>query len=162
MLTKSVRRLAVLVIVGASMVGMTVAAPAASAAVVPAATLMSQIVTQTNQQRAKAHCGQLKVNQRLVTASVRHSSYMASTGNFSHTGSGGSTFVTRARAAGYIGAMGENIGWGYRTSTDMVKAWMASPGHRANILNCSARSIGIGVVYARNGTPYYTQEFGRY
>ena len=161
MLTKSVRRLAVLVIVGASMLGMTVAAPAASAAVVPAATLMSQIVTQTNQQRAKAHCGQLKVNQRLVTASVRHSSYMASTGTFSHTGSGGSTFVTRTRAVGYTGAMGENIGWGYRTSTDMIKAWMASPGHRANILNCSAKSIGVGVVYSRNGTPYYTQEFGR-
>jgi uncharacterized protein YkwD len=143
------------------MVGMTIAAPAASAAVVPAATLMSQIVTQTNQQRVKAHCGQLKVNQNLITASVRHSSYMASTGTFSHTGSGGSTFVTRTRAAGYTSAMGENIGWGYRTSTDMMKAWMASPGHRANILNCSAKSIGVGVVYSRNGTPYYTQEFGR-
>jgi uncharacterized protein YkwD len=144
------------------MLGMTVAAPAADAAVVSTTTLMSQIVTQTNQHRAKAHCGQLRVNQKLVTASVRHSSYMAATGNFSHTGSGGSTFVTRVRAAGYIGAMGENIGWGYRTSADMMRAWMASPGHRANILNCSAKSIGVGVVYSRNGTPYYTQEFGRY
>jgi uncharacterized protein YkwD len=43
----------------------------------------------------------------------------------------------------------------------MFKAWMNSPGHRANILNCSARSIGVGVVYAKNGTPYYTQVFGR-
>lgn len=162
MLKKSVRRLALLTAVGASMLGMTIAAPAASAAVVPATTLMSQLVTQTNQHRVKAGCRQLKVNKSLVTASVRHSSYMASTGRFSHTGSGGSTFVSRVRAAGYTGAMGENIGWGYRTSTEMMRAWMASPGHRANILNCAARSIGLGVVYSRNGTPYYTQEFGRY
>jgi uncharacterized protein YkwD len=161
LLKKTVRRLTLLAMIPAAILGLTFVASPASAAVVPATTLMSQLVTQSNHSRARAGCGQLKVNQALVTASVRHSSYMASTGRFSHTGSGGSNFVIRSRTAGYGAAMGENIGWGYRTSSEMFKAWMASPGHRANILNCSAKSVGIGVVYAKNGTPYYTQDFGR-
>jgi uncharacterized protein YkwD len=37
---------------------------------------------------------------------------------------------------------------------------MASPGHRANILNCKATKVGVGAVYAANGTAYYTQDFG--
>jgi uncharacterized protein YkwD len=161
LLKKTVRRLALLAIVPATLLGSALLASPAEAAVVPAKTMMSQLVTQTNQSRARAGCGQLKVNQALVTASVRHSSYMAVTGRFSHAGSGGSNFVVRSRAAGYGAAMGENIGWGYRTSSTMFKAWMTSPGHRANILNCSAKSIGVGVVYAKNGTPYFTQVFGR-
>jgi uncharacterized protein YkwD len=161
LLKKTVRRLALAVIVPATLVGSALVASPADAAVVSAQTLMSQLVVQSNQSRVRAGCPQLKVNQALITASVRHSSYMASTGRFSHTGSGGSNFVTRSRTAGYSAAMGENIGWGYRTSSAMFKAWMASPGHRANILNCSAKSVGVGVVYAKNGTPYYTQVFGR-
>ncbi|MBW6437051.1 CAP domain-containing protein, partial [Actinoplanes hulinensis] len=38
--------------------------------------------------------------------------------------------------------------------------WMNSPGHRANILNCKSKTVGVGVAYAANGTPYYTQDFG--
>jgi uncharacterized protein YkwD len=37
---------------------------------------------------------------------------------------------------------------------------MKSPGHRANILNCQAIAVGVGVAYATNGSPYFTQEFG--
>jgi uncharacterized protein YkwD len=121
---------------------------------------MSLIVTQTNQRRHAAGCGQVAVDHELVVASERQSDYMAVTGNFSHIGRGGSTFVARARAAGYAEPSGENIAWGYETATDVMDAWMASPGHRRNILNCAARSIGTGVRYAADGTPYYTQVFG--
>ena len=55
---------------------------------------------------------------------------------------------------------GENIAWGYRSASEVVDAWMDSPGHRANILNCGAKSIGAGVAWAKDGTPYYTQVFG--
>ena len=85
---------------------------------------------------------------------------MAKTRTFSHTGSGGSTFVARAKAAGYSAALSENIAWGYRDGAQVVAAWMKSPGHRANILNCRAKAVGVGAVYAANGTPYYTQDFG--
>jgi uncharacterized protein YkwD len=127
---------------------------------VPAAELMSQVVTRTNQLRHAHGCGQLDVDHDLIDASVRQSYYMASTRRFGHRGPGGSTFVARARAAGYAQPAGENIAWGYRTADEVVGAWMANRGHRANMLNCRARSIGTGVVYALNGTPYYTEVFG--
>jgi uncharacterized protein YkwD len=127
---------------------------------VPAAMLMSQVVTRTNQLRDVAGCGQLSVNQNLISSSVNQSYYMAATGTFSHIGGGGSTFVARARAAGYAQPAGENIAWGYGTADEVMAAWMASPRHRANILNCAAKSIGTGVVYSPNGLPYYTEVFG--
>ncbi|HET9518275.1 MAG TPA: CAP domain-containing protein [Actinoplanes sp.] len=161
MLKKTVRRLALAAIVPAVLVGSAVVATPADAAVASAKTLTAQLVAQTNASRVRAGCPRLKVNAALGRAAVRHSYYMAVTGRFSHTGSGRSNFVTRARAAGYRAPMSENIGWGYRTSTAMFRAWMASPGHRRNILNCSAKSVGIGVNYSRNGTPYFTQVFGR-
>jgi uncharacterized protein YkwD len=129
-------------------------------AAVPAAVLMSEVVTRTNQLRNAAGCGQLAVDHSLIAASVEQSYYMAATGTFSHYGPARSTFVARARAAGYRAPAGENIAWGYPTADAVMAAWMASPRHRANILNCGAKSIGTGVVYALNGLPYYTEVFG--
>ncbi len=124
------------------------------------AELMSLIVTQTNQRRHAAGCGRLDVDPDLIVASLRQSDFMADTGTLSHIGRNGSTFVARARAAGYAAPAGENIAWGYRTATEVMDAWMASPAHRRNILNCDARSIGTGVRHAADGTPYFTQVFG--
>lgn len=132
----------------------------ASTAVTPTV-LMSQVVTMTNQQRWANGCRRLlTVDQELIDASVRQSNYMARTGVFSHVWRDGTTFERRSHLAGYAQPSGENIAWGYRTATEVVQAWMASPRHRANMLNCGARSIGTGVVYAANGVPYYTQVFG--
>ena len=124
------------------------------------AALMSLIVTQTNQRRHAAGCGPVEVDADLIVASLRQSDFMADTGTFSHIGRGGSTFVARARAAGYTAPAGENIAWGYATATEVMDAWMASPAHRRNILNCDARAIGTGVRHAADGTPYFTQVFG--
>jgi uncharacterized protein YkwD len=159
LLKKTVRRLALLAIVPATVLGLSIAAPADAA--MGGTALVSQIVAQTNQHRAAAGCGPVVLNPQLTSAAVRHSAYMAATGNFSHTGRNGSTLTTRTLTAGYRTPLGENIGWGYRTGTAMMNAWMASSGHRANILNCAAHAVGVGVGYATNGTPYYTQDFGR-
>jgi uncharacterized protein YkwD len=136
--------------------------PPAAAAVRAAepTALMSDVVTMTNQRRFANGCGQLAVDRELTVASVRQSLYMARTGVFSHVWGNGSTFVTRTRAAGYFQPSGENIAWGYRTAAEVMAAWMNSPHHRSNILNCGAHSIGTGVVYGVNGVPYYTQVFG--
>jgi uncharacterized protein YkwD len=134
--------------------------PATTQLAVPPATLMSQVVIMTNQHRQAAGCDALKVSRDLTVASIRESDYMARTGLFTHVWRDGSTFVMRVHAAGYRQPSGENIAWGYQTAADVMAAWMASPHHRRNILNCGARSIGTGVVYAANGIPYYTQEFG--
>ncbi|WP_127543617.1 CAP domain-containing protein [Actinoplanes sp. OR16] len=125
-----------------------------------ARTMMLQVVRLTNERRKAAGCPALAVDQDLSTASMRQSWYMARTRLFSHVWRDGATFVSRSRAAGYRQPAGENIGWGYPTAAAVVQAWMESPGHRANILNCGAKSIGTGVAYAADGTPYYTQVFG--
>lgn len=129
-------------------------------AAVPAAVLMSQVVTMTNQARNAAGCPQVAVDHDLIDASVNQSYFMASTGTFSHIGDGGSTFVARAQSAGYREPAAENIAWGYATAAEVMAAWMASEHHRENILNCQAKSVGTGVVYALNGLPYYTEVFG--
>ena len=68
----------------------------------------------------------------------------------------------RFAACGYPtnAGWGENIAYGYRTGLDVVKGWLASPEHRANLLNCKSTQVGVGAVFAANGTPYYTQDFG--
>jgi len=134
--------------------------PTVPASVEPPATLMSEVVTRTNQLRFAHGCGQLDVDRELTAASVRQSVYMARTGLFSHVWRDGTTFVARSHAAGYRAPSGENIAWGYRSADQVMAAWMRSPSHRENILNCSAHSIGTGVVYAPTGIPYYTQVFG--
>ncbi|GAB1694719.1 CAP domain-containing protein [Krasilnikovia sp. M28-CT-15] len=127
----------------------------------PALQLMSQLVTKTNQQRWAAGCGLLAVDQELIVASVWQSAHMARTGDFTHVWLDGSTFLTRSLAAGYAQPTGENLAWGYTAADEVVAAWMASPEHRANILDCTARSVGTGVTFGSDGTPYYTQLFGR-
>jgi uncharacterized protein YkwD len=87
---------------------------------------------------------------------------MAKNNYFSHTGRDGSSFVDRLSRAGYPkeGAAGENIAYGYGTAQAVVNGWMNSDGHRRNILNCSAKSTGVGLAY-RGSTAYWTQLFGR-
>ena len=161
MFVDNVRRL-VLAAVAPALLGLVAAAPAQATGTTTVGTdeLSSMIVLQTNLRRERLGCGPLALDSELVQAAERQSWYMASTGNFSHVGRDGSSFVTRARAAGYTEPSGENIAWGYDNATSVMDAWMLSPGHRANIVNCDARSIGIGVVYGPNGAPYYTQIFG--
>lgn len=40
-----------------------------------------------------------------------------------------------------------------------MAAWMESPGHRANILNCDFKTLGVGAHFAPGG-PWWTQDFG--
>ena len=161
MFARTLRSL-VLVAVAPALLGLAVATPARAdvPGSIPEDELSAMIVLQTNLRRERLGCGPLTLDQELVLASERQSWYMASTGNFGHLGRDGSTFVARALAAGYTEPSGENIAWGYDTATQVMDAWMLSPGHRSNILDCAARSIGIGVVYGPAGVPYYTQMFG--
>jgi uncharacterized protein YkwD len=126
------------------------------------AAIETEVVTLTNTFRQANGCGALRVDARLVAAARAHSADMAARNFFDHTGSNGSTFVQREAAAGYTtGASAENIAWGYRTANDVVNGWVNSPGHRANILNCSSVAVGVGLAYKTDGTPYWTQDFGR-
>lgn len=154
------KRLALIATIPATLLGLVLVCAPASAAPVSVATLQADIAILTNKQRAANGCRPVKVDARLNTAARAHSAYMARTGAFSHTGSGGSTFDNRIKAASYPRPLSENIAFGYRSGADVIKAWMASPAHRANILNCKATTVGVGAVYGAGGNPYYTQDFG--
>ena len=53
---------------------------------------------------------------------------------------------------------GENIASGQKSASEVVNAWMNSPGHRANILNSSYSRIGSASVNI-GGTLYWVQLF---
>jgi uncharacterized protein YkwD len=126
------------------------------------AAIENQVVALSNTFRQQNGCGAMRIDSRLVTAARKHSTDMVSKNFFDHTGSDGSSFVQREVAAGYTtGASAENIAWGYRTAQDVVNGWINSPGHRANLLNCSSVAVGVGLAYKADGTPYWTQDFGR-
>ena len=154
------RRLALIALVPAALFGMVAVASPAQAAAPTTVQMQSDIVYWTNQWRVKLGCPKVRLDANLAKAGRTHSAWMARTGTFSHTGGSGSTFVARAKAAGYTAARSENIAWGYRSGTDVVAAWIKSPGHKANIADCGAKAVGVGAVYSANGTPYFTQDFG--
>ena len=54
---------------------------------------------------------------------------------------------------------GENIAYGYETPRAVVRAWMHSEGHRANILSRHFDRIGVAAWRAANGQTYSTQDF---
>lgn len=53
---------------------------------------------------------------------------------------------------------GENVAYGYDTADQVHQAWMASPGHRANILNCSFTVMGAGFADG-SVSRYWTEQF---
>ncbi|WP_460851637.1 CAP domain-containing protein [Nocardioides montaniterrae] len=57
---------------------------------------------------------------------------------------------------------GENVAYGYWSGRQVVRAWMRSPEHRANILKPGYRQIAIGAVRGSNGLWYVSQVFGRH
>lgn len=152
------------------------ACPAANAT--PASATKGEILRSTlcalNRERAHSGLPRLKLNEQLSRAARRHARDMAKRNYFSHDTLGGGTFVDRIRAEGYLKGVhswvvGENLAWGsrgYSRPRVIMKLWMNSPGHRANILNASFREIGIGLAYdapvAHGGKPacIYATDFG--
>ncbi|MCO6004588.1 CAP domain-containing protein [Actinoallomurus purpureus] len=135
----------------------TAAAPAKGGSA--GASAESTAVSLTNAQRAAHGCSALRVDTRLRTAARNHSADMRERNYFEHDSPDGRTPWDRIKAAGYTVPGAENIAKGYPTAQAVVQGWMNSPGHRANILNCKLKAVGIGVEYGSGG-PWWTQDFG--
>ncbi len=99
----------------------------------------------------------------LIAAAQGHSDFQAATGRTSHTGSGGSTMRQRVESAGYGGwsGLGENVAAHYPDIGSVVTGWLSSEGHRANLLSPNFTHVGFGLGRGADGTPYWTQDFGR-
>ena len=75
---------------------------------------------------------------------------------FSHTRPDGRSCFTALTEAGVAyGAAGENIAAGYPTPAEVVAGWMASDGHRANILSEDFTQMGLGYAPAEDGFGHY-------
>ena len=126
----------------------------------PAPSVVQQVVDLANAERARAGLPGLSVDQRLTSAAQAHSADQAARDTMSHTGSDGSNAGARISAQGYAWrAWAENVAMGYPDGASVTTAWMSSPGHRANILSASVTQIGVGLAYAADGSPYWTQVF---
>ncbi|MCX5404357.1 CAP domain-containing protein [Streptomyces sp. NBC_00335] len=119
----------------------------------------SAVLTLVNQERAQAGCGPVRANPPLAGLAGAFSKDMAVRGFFDHTDPDGNSPWDRATKAGISGMGGENIARGQGDAAAVMKAWMNSPGHKANILNCEFRTLGVGVYNAAGG-PWWTQDFG--
>ncbi|KLL10303.1 hypothetical protein BL254_21135 [Protofrankia sp. BMG5.30] len=121
----------------------------------------SEVIALTNAERARAGCAALTTDRRLITAAQAHSADMSAHDYFSHDSLDGRTPFQRITKAGYeFSAAAENIAAGQRTPAEVVRGWMNSAGHRANILNCSLKQIGVGYATGGRYGTYWTQDFG--
>ena len=87
----------------------------------------------------------LQVDPALARAARSYTATMLRTGVFAH----GDMFgrLSRSGAAGPM--YGENLAWGtgpYATARQVVRSWMGSPGHRANLLRAGWTRIGLGAL----------------
>lgn len=124
--------------------------------------LERKVVAKTNRARSRHGCKPLKKIGSLRQAARRHTALMVRHRRLDHRLPGEPSLSGRIAKAGYRGAdvVGENLALGARTPRAVVRAWLRSSGHRANILDCRFRHIGVGVVNAR-GERWWTQTFGR-
>ncbi len=118
----------------------------------------AEVVRLANVEREKAGCAALSIDDKLMTAAQRHSQDQADNKKMSHDGSNGSSPGDRLDDVNYQWrTYGENVAWNQQSPAAVMKAWMNSPGHKANILNCSFTEIGVGI--ATSNGPYWTQVF---
>ncbi|MEU9170141.1 CAP domain-containing protein [Streptomyces sp. NPDC048420] len=119
----------------------------------------AQVLELVNVERAKVGCSPVAANSALADLATAFSKTMADQGFFDHTDPSGATPWDRAGKARITNLGGENIARGQADPAAVMEAWMNSPGHKANILNCDFKTLGVGVVFGSGG-PWWTQDFG--
>ncbi|TJX15639.1 hypothetical protein E9840_02375 [Tissierella creatinini] len=119
----------------------------------------AEVVRLVNIERQKAGLAPLKASSQLSDVARMKSKDMAENNYFSHTSPiYGSPFDMMKQFGISYRTAGENIAKGYLSPSSVMNGWMNSSGHRANILNASFGTIGVGA-YQVGGTIYWTQMF---
>ena len=119
----------------------------------------AEVLKLVNEERAKVGCSAVSANSSLSELAEKFSNAMAADGFFDHTDPSGASPWDRAAKLGISNLGGENIARGQSDAAAVMEAWMNSPGHRANILNCDFKTLGVGVHFGSGG-PWWTQDFG--
>ena len=133
-----------------------------SGGVAPAGRLGSTLVGQLNALRLAHGLAPLRVSAPLTAAAAAHSTQMARLGYFSHDSANGGSFSSRIASfypsQGYRSwTVGENLLW---ASPDVgaaraLRLWLASPPHRANLLNPRWREVGLSAVHSSSAPGVY-------
>ena len=130
-------------------------APEESGGVQEAAEAVTSLV---NAARQDAGLSELELDADLCAAAQARAQEIAQ--SFSHTRPDGSSCFTILEEFGIsYRAAGENIAMGQRTPEEVMDGWMNSSGHRANILNGTFTSIGVGYYVDGAGAAHWVQIF---
>lgn len=129
-----------------------------------AAVLPAVLVALANEDRADNGLHELTTNPVLEEAARLKAEHMAAHGYFAHVSPDGLDPWYWFYRAGYeFSEAGENLAVNFTDSDDVERAWMDSPGHRANILSDRFTEIGIATAhgtYKGRKTVFVVQMFG--
>jgi len=122
--------------------------------------LENEVIKLVNEEREKYGLPALVKNQELCRIARMKAYDMIENNYFAHNSPiYGSPFNMMEHEGLNFSSAAENIGMGQRTAAEIMKSWMDSPGHRANILSKTVTNIGVGAAKAANGTLYWSQLF---
>ena len=117
-----------------------------------------QIVALVNAEREKAGLAPVTMSQELGKAAMIRAQEIEV--SFSHTRPNGSYFTSVLKENGITYRLaGENIAWGQKSPEEVMRAWMNSAGHRANILNPNFKELGVAHYQNARGVNYFVQLF---
>ncbi|MEF2096503.1 CAP domain-containing protein [Bacillus sp. CFBP9009] len=119
-----------------------------------------RVLSLVNEERSKSGLAPLEMDTAVSNVAILKSEDMRDNNYFNHTSpSYGSPFdMMKSFGISYEYA-GENIAAGQPSADAVMKSWMNSPGHKANILNKNYTHIGIGHVTGGKYAHYWTQQF---
>lgn len=128
--------------------------------------VINAMLDKINSIRKQHGLSKLEMDYKLAFEARRHAEEMCRRNFFAHIDPIRGNPHVRAFRANFSGSMvGENIAGGQTTIESLFKSWMASKGHRANILNPKFNRVGVGFVLCdnpRSNFPsYYVNLFGR-
>ncbi len=123
-----------------------------------------KVFDQTNNQRTVLGLTTLKYNSVLSQSATKKAQDMFANNYWAHNSPSGTTPWDFFKAVGYqYSVAGENLARDFYDTDSLMKAWMNSPTHKANIINSKYQEIGIGVVNGTLGgikTTLVVQHFG--
>lgn len=112
---------------------------------------ISELLSLTNQQRSASGLAGLQLHSQLNAAAQSKASHMIANNYWSHIAPDGTTPWYFIDAAGYAyDRAGENLAYGFSTSSGVISGWMNSPAHAANILDKTFKNVGFGIANGAN------------
>lgn len=111
----------------------------------------TSLLSETNIQRSQNGLGSLTQNNQLAQAAQAKANDMVARDYWSHTNPDGKQPWQFISDSGYtFSAAGENLAYGFDSSSATVSGWMNSPSHRANVLNTNYQEVGFGIANSSN------------